>query len=147
MRTSDYFQDDQLQLLGENLLKLEDLFVGGWLLSDSTLITLSNLGNLRSLTFNGLSVFTANGLLDFIDRLGPGNRGLAISIDMASLDGALSGEEQDLVRDTLATKVQGRFEYQLVRGETTAFFIKSSKRQADNKIDPDVSEFEESDSD
>lgn len=123
MRTSDYFQDDQLQLLGENLLKLEDLFVGGWLLSDSTLITLSNLGNLRSITFNGLSVFTANGLLDFIDRLGPGNRGLTISIDMASLDGALSSEEQDLVRDTLATKIQGRFEYQLVRGEPTAFFI------------------------
>lgn len=129
MRTSDYFQDDQLQLLGENLLKLEDLFIGGWLLSDSTLTTLSNLENLRSITFNGLSVFTANGLLDFIDRLGPGNRGLAISIDMASLDGALSSEEQDLVRDTLATKVQGRFEYQLVRGEPTASSIKLDKNK------------------
>ncbi|KAI4727722.1 hypothetical protein E4T49_04506 [Aureobasidium sp. EXF-10728] len=84
-RSSDYFQDDQLQLLGENLLNLEDLLV------------------------------SADGLLDFIDKLGPGNRGLAISIDMASLDAALSSEEQDLVRDTLATKVQGRFEYQLVR--------------------------------
>ncbi|KAI5211123.1 hypothetical protein E4T38_01735 [Aureobasidium subglaciale] len=123
-RSSDYFQDDQLQLLGENLLNLEDLNVSGWLLSDSTLATLSNLGNLKSLTFNGLSVFTADGLLEFIDKLGPSNRGLAISIDMASLDAALSGEEQDLVRDTLATKVQGRFEYQLVR-------------------DPDVPEFDE----
>ncbi|KAI5248127.1 hypothetical protein E4T43_01625 [Aureobasidium subglaciale] len=123
-RSSDYFQDDQLQLLGENLLNLEDLNVSGWLLSDNTLATLSNLGNLKSLTFNGLSVFTADGLLEFIDKLGPSNRGLAISIDMASLDAALSGEEQDLVRDTLATKVQGRFEYQLVR-------------------DPDVPEFDE----
>ncbi|KAG9984927.1 hypothetical protein KCU78_g20820, partial [Aureobasidium melanogenum] len=102
--------------------------VSGWLLSDRTLNTLSNLGNLKSVSITGLSVFTANGLLDFIDKLGPGNRGLAISIDMASLDAALSSEEQDLVRDTLATKVQGRFEYQLVR-------------------DPDVSEFDESDSD
>ncbi|KAH0119609.1 hypothetical protein KCU66_g9777, partial [Aureobasidium melanogenum] len=127
-RSSDYFQDDQLQLLGENLLNLEDLLVSGWLLSDRTLNTLSNLGNLKSVSITGLSVFTANGLLDFIDKLGPGNRGLAISIDMASLDAALSSEEQDLVRDTLATKVQGRFEYQLVR-------------------DPDVSEFDESDSD
>ncbi|KAI4723435.1 hypothetical protein E4T48_00176 [Aureobasidium sp. EXF-10727] len=76
-RSSDYFQDDQLQLLGENLLNLEDLLVSG-------------------------------------------NRGLAISIDMASLDAALSSEEQDLVRDTLATKVQGRFEYQLVRGSDSS---------------------------
>lgn len=125
MRSSDYFQDDQLQLLGENLLKLEDLLVGGWLLTDRTLTTLSNLGNLKSVTFNGLSVFTADGLLDFIDKLGPGNRGLALSIDMASLDGALSGEEQDLVRDTLATKVQGRFEYQLVRGKLIVVFYKT----------------------
>jgi len=128
IRSSDYFQDDQLQLLAENLPNLEDILVGGWLLTDQTLVTLSNLGNLKSVTVNGLSVFTANGLLDFIDKLGPGNRGLAISIDMASLDGALSSEEQDLIRDTLATKVQGRFEYQLVR-------------------DPDVPEFDESDSD
>ncbi|CAD0113905.1 unnamed protein product [Aureobasidium uvarum] len=116
-RSSDYFQDDQLQLLGENLLNLEELLVSGWLLSDRTLTTLSNLGNLKSVSFTGLSVFTADGLLDFIDKLGPGNRGLAISIDMASLDAALSSEEQDLIRDTLATKVQGRFEYQLVRGK------------------------------
>ena len=122
MRSSDYFQNDQIQLLGENLLKLEDLLVSGWLLSDRTLTALSNLENLKIVTFNGLSIFTANGLLDFIEKLGPGNSGLAISIDMASLDGALSGEEQDLVRDTLATKVQGRFEYQLVRGKLAAFF-------------------------
>ncbi|CAD0046837.1 unnamed protein product [Aureobasidium pullulans] len=127
-RTSDYFQDDQLQLIGENLLKLEDLSVSGWLLSDQTLRKLSNLGNLKTVTFNGLSVFTADGLLEFIDNLGPGSRGLVLSIDMASLDASLSSEEQDLIRETLATKVQGRFEYQLVR-------------------DPDVPEFDESDSD
>lgn len=120
-RSSDYFQDDQLQLLAENLLNLEDLLVSGWLLSDQTLEKLSNLGNLKSVTFNGLSNFTADGILEFIDKLGSGNRGLAVSIDMASLESALSSEEQDLVRDTLATKVQGRFEYQLVRGEWLKF--------------------------
>jgi hypothetical protein len=148
-RSSDYFQDDQLQLLGENLLNLEDLLVGGWLLTDQTLVTLSNLGNLKSVTFNGLSVFTADGLLEFIDKLGPGNRGLAISIDMASLDAALSSEEQDLVRDTLASKVQGRFEYQLVRGELIPAFFSplNLKFLADFYTDPDVPEFDESDSD
>jgi len=45
-RSSDYFQDDQLQLLAENLLNLEDILVGGWMLTDQTLVTLSNLGNL-----------------------------------------------------------------------------------------------------
>jgi hypothetical protein len=129
IRSSDYFQDDQLQLLAENLLNLEDLLVSGWLLTDQSLNALSNLGNLKSVTFNGLSVFTADGLLDLIDKLGPGNRGLAISIDMASLDGALSSEEQDLIRDTLATKVQGRFEYQLVRGEPVASLTNLEKNR------------------
>lgn len=133
IRSSDYFQDDQLQLLAENLHNLEDLLVGGWMLTDQTLVTLSDLGNLKSVTINGLSVFTADGLLDFIDKLGPGNRGLAISIDMASLDGALSSEEQDLIRDTLATKVQGRFEYQLVRGKPATSFITPRKYQTNKR--------------
>ena len=116
-------------------------------LSDLRYLELSNLGNLKTVTFNGLSVFTADGLLEFIDNLGPGSRGLVLSIDMASLDASLSSEEQDLIRETLATKVQGRFEYQLVRGKTGHNFRTTQPHLTDNYSDPDVPEFDESDSD
>lgn len=117
-RTSDYFQDYHVQALAENLLSLEDFLVAGWQLSDYCLDKVSNLRDLKSVTFNGPSIFTALGLLKFISNLGPGNQGLAMSIDMAVTDSALTSEEQDIVRDALMDKVQGRFEYQMIRGKS-----------------------------
>ncbi|KAL1301806.1 hypothetical protein AAFC00_005998 [Neodothiora populina] len=128
-RTSDWFQDQHIQALAKSLSVLEELLVAGWALSDASLQALSNLSSLKSITFNGPSNFSADGLIDFINRLGPGNQGLAVSIDMANTDTRLTNEEQYAVRDALMNKVQGRFEYQLTR-------------------DPDVPEFyDESDSD
>lgn len=114
--TSNYFLDDNIQKLSASLLKLEDLLIVGWQLGDPSLETLSNLGELKNVTFSGLSKFTAVGLLDFINDLSPGNLGLSISIDMASTEAALTSEEIEIVRDALVNKVQGRFEYQLIRG-------------------------------
>lgn len=117
---SENFQDTHVSLLAECLLKLEELTVVGSYLEDSSLEKLSNLGNLRSVTFMGPSMFTANGLLDFIDKLGPGNQGLTIGIYMALPERLLGSEEQDLIREALMQKVQGRFDYVPIRGESYA---------------------------
>lgn len=140
-RTSDYFTDDHIQALASSLTNLEDLLLAGWQLSDSCLDAVTKLGNLKSVTFNGPSKFTVSGLLDFVDHLGPGNQGLALSIDMANVDQRLTNEEQDLVRDALVAKVQGRFEYQLTRGKITGINMGLRSLVADFDIDPDVPEF------
>lgn len=115
-KISEYFQDRHVHELSENLLMLEDLLVAGWGLGDACLKNLSNMGNLKTVTFNGISTFTADGLLEFIDSLSPGNQGLGLSIDSAATETALTTEAQELIRETLMNKVQGRFEYQLFRG-------------------------------
>lgn len=118
-RISEMFTDVHVKLLCEQLVKLEDLSFDGHDITDKSLKMLPNLGNLKSVTFSGLTSFTVNGLLDFINTLGSGNQGLSITIDRADVDSAMTEKEQSLVREALAAKVQGRFEYQLLRGKQT----------------------------
>ncbi|KAK8192509.1 hypothetical protein M8818_007679 [Zalaria obscura] len=127
-RTSDYFTDSHVHMLAQSLVNLEDLYVSGYGITDNALISVSSLGNLKSANFSGLTYFTKDGLLNFVDRLGPGNQGLAVFVDAADPDRGLTDMAQDQVREALAEKVQGRFEYQLLR-------------------DPNMSEFDQSDSD
>lgn len=124
-RITEYFTDVHVSMISEHLLQLEDLLVDGYGMTDVSLEKLPNLENLKSVTFSGLTGFTTDGLLDFIQSLGPGNQGLAITIDRALVEGALSEAEQELVRETLATKVQGRFDYQLLRGEYCEVLLKT----------------------
>lgn len=47
---------------------------------------------------------------------GQGNHGLTLSVDNADPESAISPESQDLIRDVMAKQLDGRFEYQLLRG-------------------------------
>ena len=71
---------------------------------------------LKVLTFSGITTFTSAGIMDFIEQLGPDNAGLILSVENADPDSGLLQEEQDLLNDLIQTKVDGRFEYQLLRG-------------------------------
>lgn len=68
------------------------------------------------MTFSGITTFTSTGIIDFIEQLGPENAGLILSVENADPDSAFSQDEQDLLNDMIQTKVDGRFEYQLLRG-------------------------------
>ncbi|EGP89757.1 uncharacterized protein MYCGRDRAFT_67873 [Zymoseptoria tritici IPO323] len=115
-RISDYFTDEHIQLLTDHLSNLEDLYVGGYAVTDAIWPSVAKLQNLRTVTFSGISKFTENGILDFIDRLGDGVRGILLSIENADPDAPISEDSQELIRDVMATKLDGRFEYQLLRG-------------------------------
>jgi hypothetical protein len=115
-RITDYFTDAHIGLLAVNLPNLEDLYVGGYGVSDAVFLPLSELHHLKFVTFSGVTTFTEKGILEYINMLGENNRGLLLSIDNADPDRALSQESQDLIRDLIATKLDGRFEYQLLRG-------------------------------
>lgn len=115
-RISDYFTDEHIKLLVEHLPELEEFSIGGYGISDAVLKGMAKLKKLKAVTFGGITTFTLDGLIDYIDELGPGNHGLVLSIDMADPDSAISQEEEELLRELVETKVDGRFEYQLLRG-------------------------------
>ena len=115
-RISDYFTDEHIKLLAEHLPDLEEFSIGGYGISDAVLNGVAKLKKLKAATFGGITTFTMDGLMNYIEQLGPDNHGLVLSIDMADPDSGLSEEEQDLLRELVETKVDGRFEYQLLRG-------------------------------
>ena len=119
--TSAWFQDQNVIALARHLPLLEEFIITGWSLGDASLDQLSSLHGLKNVSISGSSSCTLNGLLHFISNLGPSNQGLSLSIDFADFVSALTSEEQDIVRDALMDKVQGRFEYQMGRGESLRF--------------------------
>lgn len=117
VRISDYFSDEHIKLLTSYLPELRELFIGGYGISDAALAEVANLRNLKNVSFSGITTFTTSGVVDFVNRLGESNKGLALAVDNADPDSGISVEEQDLLRELIQTKVDGRFEYQLLRGE------------------------------
>lgn len=115
-RFSDYFSEEHLRLLAVHLTKLEEIYFGGYGLTDLIWPSLASLEYLQNITFSGITNFTADGILGFFEQLGDSNRGLLLSIDAADPDTMMTQEEQDLVREALAAKVDGRFQYQPLRG-------------------------------
>ena len=113
----DLLTDPEIGALADNLPNLQELYISGYGVTDAVLDKMSALRHLHTVNFFAVTAFTVGGLLDFVAKLElPGNDGLALVIDNADPDSALSDEEQNLVREALLTKVGGRLEYQLLRG-------------------------------
>ncbi|KAI4118385.1 MAG: hypothetical protein LQ345_001554 [Seirophora villosa] len=120
---SDYFTDEVIGRLARSLPKLEEWYTSGWGVTDAIWQDVAKLKSLRRLDMAAMSRFTANGILDFVLNLEPSNKGLVLAIMMADVDSDLSEDEQNTIRETMAARVDGRFEFQLQR-------------------DPDMSEYE-----
>ncbi|KAI9655023.1 MAG: hypothetical protein M1831_004983 [Alyxoria varia] len=129
----DDFDDQSVIRVLSALPELEILSICGYqpgspISTDQVLEALASLPRLRNATFLTLSTFTFEGLLAFVEKLGPGNQNLELSVSSAHTSYRLSDEEQLVIQKALFEEVQGRFEYTLIR-------------------DPDVPEFEPDDSD
>ncbi|GAB7363141.1 hypothetical protein MBLNU230_g3427t2 [Neophaeotheca triangularis] len=116
-RISDFFSDEHIKLLASHLPNLEELYIGGYGISDAVWGSLATLPELKTLTFSGLTNFTEEGIVAFIDQLDESNQGFALSVDMADTDSAIPQASQDSIREALSRKLEGRFEYQLLRGQ------------------------------
>lgn len=114
-RISDYFSDSHIGMLAISLPSLEELYVGGYGISDAVFSSLTELKNLKVITFSGITTFTEAGIMSFVEKLGPGNRGLVLAVDNADQDTAIPQESQDTIRNAIS-QIDGRFEYQLLRG-------------------------------
>ncbi len=113
---SDYFRDEHICALARYLPKLEVWWTGGYRITDDIWDDVAALKSLRRLELSAYTQFTAEGILDFVQKLGPGNKGFQLAIMMADPDCDLTEEEQSLIRETMTEKVEGRFEFTLMRG-------------------------------
>ncbi|KAI9782646.1 MAG: hypothetical protein M1835_003988 [Candelina submexicana] len=113
---SDYFRDEHICTLASKLTRLEELYTSGFGITDIVWRDISRLSNLRTLSFNAMTGFTLTGILGYISSLGAGNKGLVISVDNANPSSNLDEEEQRVVREAIASKVEGRFNFTLMRG-------------------------------
>lgn len=113
---SDSFLDKHICKLASSLSKLETWFTSGFDITDAIWSDMASLHRLRSMEFSALTRFTANGILEFIQKLGPSNQGLVLNVMMADVESNLSDEEQSLIREALSSKLDGRFDFTLVRG-------------------------------
>ena len=113
---SDFFREEQFCVLSGSLLKLEEWWISGYGITDAIWLDVLQLKSLRRLEINAWTTFTADGLLGYIDKLGPGNSRMILSVNMADPESALSDAEQALVRETIASKVEGKFDYIPARG-------------------------------
>ncbi|GFF54489.1 hypothetical protein IFM61606_06656 [Aspergillus udagawae] len=112
---SDYFTPDHLMSFAPYLPDLEKLWIGGDLFNDDVWGAFLCLPKLRSLAIHALSEFTAQGILDFISQLGPGNTGMSLSV-LNSIT-SLTEEAQSLIRDVLRHNVDGTFDFSLAQEE------------------------------
>ncbi|RYN69906.1 hypothetical protein AA0118_g230 [Alternaria tenuissima] len=122
----EVLRDEHLITIIADLTLLEDLYVSGLELNDIVLPHLASLPNLRTVTISGISKFTMDGLLDFVSRLGPGNQGIRLSVDMADTDTLLSEDELTLIRDNLVEKAGGTLEYMALRDPNVPEFESDS---------------------
>ncbi|KAL8995657.1 MAG: hypothetical protein Q9188_006755, partial [Gyalolechia gomerana] len=126
---SDYFTDEVIGRLARSLPKLEGWWTSGWGVTDAIWRDVARLNSLKRLDMAALSRFTANGILEFILGLGPGNKGLVLAVMMADVDCDLTEEEQGMIKETIAAQVDGRFEFQLQRDPDV-----SDGLEADQKV-------------
>jgi len=115
---SDYFRNEHICQLARHLPKLEVWWTSGYGITDVVWDDIASLKSLRRLELSAQTSFTAEGILDFVQKLGPGNKGFLLAVTMADMDSDLSEEEQSLIRETMTEKVEGRFDFTLMRGMT-----------------------------
>ncbi|KAL3488731.1 hypothetical protein BJX62DRAFT_171904 [Aspergillus germanicus] len=114
---SDWFTMDHVMSLTPFLPKLERLWISGEAFNDSVWDAFSCLPKLKSLVIYAMSNFTADGVIDFITRLGPENRGFSLSILNAISGVNFPDETQAMIREILAEKLQGSFDFGLAQEE------------------------------
>lgn len=77
--SSNFFIDRHIEQLASSLPKLEVWSTRGYRLTDAVWSEVASLKSLRSLDFGAVTNFTVSGIVDFIKKLGPGNKGLVLS--------------------------------------------------------------------
>ncbi|KAB8261124.1 hypothetical protein BDV32DRAFT_148687 [Aspergillus pseudonomiae] len=108
--SSGFIMEDFMALT-PHLPHLERLWIDGKYFCNRIWNALLCLPKLKGLTIAGRSAFKGKDILDFIDQLGPGNRGFRLSILKSTDDTDINDITEHLVRDHLRSKLNGYFDF------------------------------------
>lgn len=113
---ADWFGDAEIIRCLAPLDNLEEVYIGGWSVTDSVLDTVAGLKKLHTLNFAAITGFTCDGLLSFVEKLGSSQDGFHLSIDNADPMTMINEEEVKLIHECLQAKVGGTLDYLPLRG-------------------------------
>ncbi len=113
--TSDYFRTSEILSLSKVLVNLEELWFGGYDVTDDLWRGMANLQQLRSLNISAMTSFSLDGILAYISILKDTNQGLLLSVMSQKAENPLSEYEESIIRRHIADKVDGKFEFTLYR--------------------------------
>ncbi|GAB1200106.1 hypothetical protein APSETT444_009473 [Aspergillus pseudonomiae] len=108
--SSGFIMEDFMALT-PHLPHLERLWIDGKYFCNRIWNALLCLPKLKGLTIAGRSAFKGKDILDFIDQLGPGNRGFRLSILKSTDDTDINDITENFVRDHLRSKLNGYFDF------------------------------------
>jgi hypothetical protein len=114
---SDEFDESHIIRLALGLpLLLEDFWTSGGEVSSEVLSCLSRLKHLKNLTLYALTKFSSQEIIDFLSGLDvQTQRGFNLSLMASDVEHDLSEDEQNLIREILKAKLDGRFDFVLWR--------------------------------
>ncbi|RAL62313.1 hypothetical protein DID88_004879 [Monilinia fructigena] len=126
MESFEYFSSNEIKRLAKSLPLLEKFHFSGYGIGDEILPYLSNLHNLRDVSMTAISSFTLDGLLAYVSTLQDTNQGLVFSVMSQNPDQDLAPLEQQLVREGMIAKVDGKFDFALLREVAESEFDSAS---------------------
>lgn len=118
---SDEFEEDHIISLAMSLPLLEEFWSSGLYMSRNILLAFTNLEYLKSLTLNALTQFEAGDIVEFLAHLDPEKqKGFNLSLMAADPQYDLTEDEQEMIRDLIRSRFDGRFEFVLWREAETS---------------------------
>jgi hypothetical protein len=72
---------------------------------------ISQLHQLRSLSFHSMTTFTFDGIMKYLSNLRQSNYGIHLYIMNATAESRLSPHEQTIIKQTIEKMVNGRFSF------------------------------------
>jgi hypothetical protein len=112
---SDYFRTSEVLNLVSHLRNLRELSFSGYDVTDDIWHAMANLHNLNTLNIQALTSFSFDGILAYISALRDTNRGLTLSVMNQKTEDPLTEQEQSIIREAIAAKVDGKFDFTLYR--------------------------------
>lgn len=110
------FHDQHVAQLARSLPKLEFLSMSGIGFTDAIWEAFSSLRSLQKLNLDALPKVTFHGILAFIEKLGPSNKGLVLAMYREDGESNLLLWETQVINETIANKVGGKFECEILEG-------------------------------
>lgn len=113
---SDDFEETHITNLALSLPNLEDLETSGQNVGPDVLHVLASMKHLKTLNMYALTQFSCTDILDFVSLLDEEtHRGFNLSLMAQDAEFNLNDEEQELIRDVLRSKLDGRMDFVLER--------------------------------